>query len=285
MNNTFPNDMMTLCWGVQYLCQHPDELPSVDGARWLAAVAAHLQSNLLGEEEAALMLPYAPKLKEYYDTLNNSLHLRELRGNLKTIIQAMNTYRRPVASPAKPLSVMPAPAAAQPVRRGRPAGHYLRSDSYEQQRQEIIRQVLVGLYDPQKNKLVLDGTEIVGAYACAYLYNIGMEEGWTADDCNASAFYTLLRKVLQKDSHILQLVDETTLRNYIKSFAKFFPPNYCGKCTLLAANNEMLDKLYRNPIAARAHKEVLMQHKSKLSKLRNFMVNNNLLTPIKPDNS
>lgn len=280
---------MTLCWGMQYLTTHLDDDSSLDGARWLAAVAQELNTQLSGEGGVEELLPYLAKLKEQSKELKASERfLQPLRRNLKELFRQIDDLAPDVRVEAKPLLTTEKRQPSVPVKRGRPASVYLKPVPQVQERKDIIRQVLVGLYDEQAQRFMLDGTSIAGSRLAALLYNIGIEQDWTTDDCTMGSFYSLLEEIMQSDKErvVLRHMDQTGARNLVKNWKEdYFTHSFTGKRTLLSACSKTIDEKYKNSsFYARQMKEKLDEEKIKRGKLVNYMIDKGFIHPITPTN-
>lgn len=280
---------MTLCWGMQYLTTHLDDDSSLDGARWLAAVAQELNTRLPEEGGVEELLPYLAKLKEQSKELKASERfLQPLRRNLKELFRQIDDLAPDVRVEAKPLLTTEKRQPSVPVKRGRPASVYLKPVPQVQERKDIIRQVLVGLYDEQAQRFMLDGTSIAGSRLAALLYNIGIEQDWTTDGCTMGSFYSLLEEIMQSDKErvVLRHMDQTGARNLVKNWKEdYFTHSFTGKRTLLSACSKTIDEKYKNSsFYARQMKEKLDEEKIKRGKLVNYMIDRGFIHPIIPNN-
>lgn len=283
------SDFMTLCWGMQYLTTHLDDDSSLDGARWLSAIAQELNNQLTDEDGVEELLPYLIKLKELSKELKaNERFLQPLRKNLKELFRQIDDLAPDMHAQEKPLLTTEKRQPSVTVKRGRPAAIYLKSAPQVQERKDIVRKVLVGLFDEQAQRFMLDGATIAGSHLAALLFNIGIEQDWACDGCTMGSFYNLLEEIMQSDEErvVLRHMDQTGARNLVKYWKEyFFASSYTGNRTLLAACAKMIDEKYRtSSFYAKQMKEKLDEEKIKRGKLINYMIINEYIPPVIPNN-
>lgn len=283
------SDFMTLCWGMQYLTTHLDDDSSLDGARWLSAIAQELNNQLTDEDGVEELLPYLIKLKELSKELKaNERFLQPLRKNLKELFRQIDDLAPDMHAQEKPLLTTEKRQPSVTVKRGRPAAIYLKSAPQVQERKDIVRKVLVGLFDEQAQRFMLDGATIAGSHLAALLFNIGIEQDWACDGCTMGSFYNLLEEIMQSDKErvVLRHMDQTGARNLVKNWKEdYFTHSFTGKRTLLSACSKTIDEKYKNSsFYARQMKEKLDEEKIKRGKLVNYMIDRGFIHPIIPDN-